>query len=377
MSRGAWVEISLQCIEHNVREVARLLAPGTKLMAVVKADGYGHGACSAARAALSAGASYLGVSLPQEGIKLRQDGVKAPILVLGALQPAQVDEALRYDLAVTVADLQAARALAGGARSRGKRAVVHVKLDTGMGRLGFLRDEAVACVVEVAGMPELHVEGVFTHLATADDPDQAFAKRQLEGFLAVMGELDKAGGRIPMRHAANSAATLWIPESRLDMVRTGIALYGLEPSRERPCGLDLRPALCFKAVVTAVRRLPAGSSVSYGAAYRTPRDTTIVTLPVGYADGFSRILSGKAEVLIRGRRFPVAGRICMDQLMVDVGECPVSIGEQAVLIGRQGEERITAEEVAQKLGTINYEVVSSIGPRVPRICHRLRDPDDL
>ena len=366
MIRPVWAEVDLDAVRHNVGEVRRLVGPKTKIMAVVKADGYGHGAVPVARAALAAGAEWLGVSLPEEGIALRRAGITAPVLVLGPLQPAQVEPVLKYGLTPTVCHLEAAEALSAAAG--GRRVGIHVKVDTGMGRIGLMPEEVLPFIRRVCALPGIELGGVFSHLARADERDKSHALGQLRIFEEVCAALRAAGIDPGIRHLANSAATIELPQAHLDMVRTGIMIYGLRPSAEVDLSrVELRPALSLHARVVFVKRVPAGTGISYGHIYHTKAPATIATLPIGYADGWTRLLSGKAEVLIGGRRYPMVGRICMDQAMVDLGDDETSLGAEAVLIGRQGDEAITADEVAEKLGTINYEVVCMIGDRVPRV----------
>ncbi|NLG83180.1 MAG: alanine racemase [Firmicutes bacterium] len=366
MIRPVWAEVNLDAIRHNVAEVRRLVGAHTKIMAVVKADGYGHGAIPVARAALAAGAEWLGVSLPEEGIALRRAGITAPILVLGPLQPEQAEPVVRYGLTPTICHRAAAEALAVAAADR--KIGVHVKVDTGMGRIGLSPGEVLPFVRWLSDLPGIELGGIFSHLARADERDKTHALGQLRLFSEVCTGLRAAGIDPGLWHLANSAAVIDLPQAPLDMVRTGIMIYGLRPSPEVDLfRVDLRPALSLHARVVFVKRVPAGTGISYGHVYYTKAPATIATLPIGYADGWTRLLSGKAEVIIGGRRYPMVGRICMDQAMVDLGDDETSIGAEAVLIGRQGGEEITADEVAEKLGTINYEVVCMIGDRVPRV----------
>jgi alanine racemase len=341
-------------------------------MAVVKADAYGHGAVPVATTALTSGATWLGVALVEEGVVLRKSGIIAPILVFGQLFPNQARRALHYSLSCTVSTYEFAEALSVAATQEGKKGKCHVKVDTGMGRVGVPARQAAGFVRRVAMLPNIEVEGIYTHFACADAEDKTFAHEQLSRFMDVIEALHSAGVQIQFRHAANSAACVDIPEAWLDMVRPGILMYGLSPfSTERfqkvKRDLDIRPALCLKTRVSFLKRVSAGTPVSYGSTYVTKKDTVIATLPVGYADGYARGLSNRGEVLIRGRRLPVVGRVCMDQCMVDVGSLEVEVGDEVVLIGRQGDQEISVEEVADKLGTISYEVVCGIGKRVPRI----------
>jgi alanine racemase len=365
--RPTWVEVDLEAIAHNVQRIVEMVGPKVTVLAVLKADGYGHGAIRVARTALNNGARYLGVASINEGTILRQAGIAAPILVLGYTPAWQAREVVLNGLSATVFNLDVARALSRAAADLNGRVRTHVKVDTGMGRLGLLPDEVLPFVLELQKLPNLVPEGIFTHFSVADsDPD--YTRWQLNRFQQVLAMLAEAGIRLPLAHAANSAAVLTLPESHLDMVRPGIALYGLHPSPQVRCPPDFRPALRFKTQVAQVKTLPPGSYVSYGNTYQTSGEQRIAVIPVGYADGFRRAPRHWGEVLVRGHRAPIVGRVSMDQTMIDVTAIPgVRQGDEAVLIGEQGDEQITAEEVAERLGTISYEVVSEILARVPRV----------
>ena len=365
--RPTWVEVDLEAIAHNVQRIAGIVGPKVMVLAVLKADGYGHGAIRVARTALNNGARYLGVASINEGTALRRAGITAPILVLGYTPAWQARELVLNGLSATVFNLDVARALSRAAVDLNSRVPTHVKVDTGMGRLGLLPDEVLPFVLELHKVPNLVLEGIFTHFSVADgDPD--YTRWQLNRFQQVLAALAEAGLRPPLAHAANSAAVLTLPESHLDMVRPGIALYGLHPSPQVRCPPDFRPALRFKTQVAQVKTLPPGSYVGYGNTYQTGGEQRIAVIPVGYADGFRRAPRHWGEVLVRGHRAPIVGRVSMDQTMIDVTAIPgVRQGDEAVLIGEQGDEQITAEAVAEQLGTISYEVVSEILARVPRI----------
>jgi Alr-MurF fusion protein len=365
--RPTWVEVDLEAIAYNVRRIVEMVGPEVVVLAVLKADGYGHGANRVARTALNNGARYLGVASINEGAALRHSGITAPILVLGYTPAWQAREVVLNGLSATLFNLDVARALSRAAGDLTGQVPVHVKVDTGMGRLGLLPDEVVSFVLELRALPNLVLEGVFTHFSVADS-DSDYTRWQLDRFRQVLGALAEAGIHIPLAHAANSAAVLSLPESYLDMVRPGIALYGLHPSRQVPCPPDFRPAMRFKTQIAQVKALPAGSYVGYGNTYQTTGTQRIAVLPVGYADGFRRTPCTWGEVLVRGRRAPIVGRVSMDQTMIDVTAIPdVRQGDEVILIGEQGNERLTAEEVAERLGSINYEVVSEILARVPRV----------
>ena len=365
--RPTWLEVDLEAIAHNLRRVVELVGPDVTVMAVLKAEAYGHGMVRVARTALNNGARYLGVASINEGAALRQAGVTAPILVLGYAPAWQARELVLNNLSATVFNLDVAQALSRAARELNSQGRVHVKVDTGMGRLGLLPDEVLPFVLALRTVPDLVMEGIFTHFSVADsDPD--YTRWQMDRFRQVLAALAEARVEFPLVHAANSAAILTLPESYFTMVRLGIALYGLHPSPQVRCPPDFRPALAFKTQVAQVKTLPAGSFVSYGNTYQTTDGQRIAVIPVGYADGFRRAPRHWGEVLVRGRRVPIVGRVCMDQTMIDVSAVPdVRQGDEVVLIGEQGGERISAEDVAERLGTINYEVVSEILARVPRV----------
>ena len=365
--RPTWLEVDLEAIAHNVRRVTGIVGKDVKVLAVLKADGYGHGIVRVARTALNNGACYLGVASINEGSALRQAGISAPILVLGYTPAWQARELVLNNLTATVFNLEIGQALSRAAAELNSPVRLHVKVDSGMGRLGLLPDDLVPFVQDLVAMPGLQLEGIFTHFSVADD-DVEYTRWQLDRFQQVLTALAKVGIQVQLVHAANSAAILSLPESHFRMVRLGIAMYGMHPSPKVPCPPDFRPALAFKTQIAQVKTLPSGSFVSYGNTYQTQREQRIAVIPVGYADGFRRAPRHWGYVLVRGRRAPIVGRVCMDQTMIDVTVIPeVRQGDEVVLIGSQGEERITAEDVAERLGTINYEVVSEILARVPRV----------
>ena len=358
-----WAEIDLGAVQENVRALrAALLAPA-RLLAVVKADAYGHGAVEVARAAVEAGASGLGVATTEEGVQLRRAGIRAPVLLLGYTPPGDAETAVAHDLAVTVFQPDAARAVSRAAGHLGRAARVHIKIDTGMGRVGVAPADAVGLAREIQALEGVTLEGCFTHFATADDPDVAPARAQLAAFLAALGDLEAAGVRPGLRHAANSAALLALPESHLDLVRCGIALYGVAPAPHLAGRVPLVRVMRVRARIGHVKRVDRGTPISYGHTYRASRPTTIATIPVGYADGYFRLLSGRGEVLLHGRRVPVVGRVTMDQMMVDAGDLPVAAGDEAELWG----EDLPVEDVAERAQTISYEVLARLGRRVPRV----------
>jgi len=338
-------------------------------MAVVKAEAYGHGAVPVARVALDAGATWLGVAIPEEAVPLRAAGISARILVLGPIAPEQADLVAAHGLDECVCDLAQAEALDRAARARGRVLALHLKVETGMGRVGLRPPEVRAVAEKIRTLSSVRLVGLMTHFAEAEAEDPAFAREQLARFAEAARDLAAAAIAAPIRHAANSAGLLFLPEARLDLVRPGIMLYGCHPrGRGHPADPPLRPALRFRTAISQIHDVPRGESVSYGRTFVAPRDLRVATLPAGYADGVGRLLSNRGHVLVRGRRVPIIGRVCMDMTMVDVTGLPdIRVGDEAVLIGRQGEEEISADEVAEAQGTISYEVLCRIGPRVPRV----------
>jgi alanine racemase len=365
--RPAWADVDLDAIRHNAAELARVAAPAA-VCAVVKADGYGHGAAEVARAALDGGAEWLAVALVEEGATLRQAGLDAPILVLSEPPVEAMPAVVEHRLTPTLYTGKAVEAAAGAART-GAPLAVHVKVDTGMHRVGARPDDAASLARLVHDTPALRLEGLWTHLAVADEPDNPYTAAQLERFEEVRSRLTAAGVVPSIVHAANSAGAIAHPPSRYDMVRCGIALYGHAPSGALVGAADLHPALSLKARVSFVKRVAAGTRISYGLRYATVADTVIATVPLGYADGIvRRSFDVGGEVLVGGRRCPLAGAVTMDQVMVDCGpDAEVEAGDEVVVIGTQGGDEITAQEWAERLGTISYEVLCGIGPRVPRV----------
>jgi alanine racemase len=365
--RPTRVEIDLDAIRHNVGVLRELVAPAA-VLAVVKADAYGHGAVAVARAAVDAGATGLGVALVEEGVELRDAGIDAPTLVLSEPRPEAAGEVVARRLTPVVYTEAGIDALAKAVADRGADPLdVHLKIDTGMHRVGADPEDAVALVRRVLDHRELRLGGVCTHFAVADEPDDDYTQGQLERFAAVRAELATMGVDPHPVHTANSAAAIGFPDARFDLVRVGIAIYGVLPAPGLGADLGLRPALALRSAVSHVKRRQAGDRVSYGLRYMLPRDATIATVPIGYADGVPRNLAASgAEVVIHGARYPIAGTVTMDQLMVDVGDEPVEVGDTVTLLGRDGDAVVTAEEWAERLGTIGYEIVCGIGPRVPR-----------
>ena len=363
-----WAEIDLDAIAFNIQAFKRHVGKKVKVIGVVKANAYGHGAAPVAESALKAGAEMLAVHRMIEGVELRKAGIQAPILIMGYTPADGAEQTVAWKLTPSLMTLEFARALSQRATAEGVSIPVHIKVDSGMSRYGLMPEEVVAFLQAIAGLPGIQLEGLFTHFATADWADQSNARQQLSVFNEVSTATRQAGFDFPMLHAANSAAMMRLPEAHFDAVRTGIAMYGLEPSSEWSPPFEIHPALTLKSSVCRVRMLPAGAGVSYGRTYITTRPTRVALVPVGYGDGFHRILSNKGSVLIRGRRAAILGRVCMDQIVVDASDIPdVQQDDEVVLVGKQGAASIRAEEVAKLAGTINYEVTTSLQPRVARL----------
>lgn len=371
--RPTWVEVSRSALRNNLSLLRSCLRPGVQLMAVVKANAYGHGALETARTLQEAGADRFAVATLGEARELRQAGIARPILVLGYTPPWLVGDAVRDEIALAVYDLETAVAMSDAADARRDALTVHVKVNTGMNRLGLLPAAVPPFLARLRELPNLAVEGIFTHFATSDELDRRHADAQFVAFDRLLQDLAAAGLRPPVAHAANSAALLTMPHSHLEMVRSGIALYGLDPDMDQcrlPAGFQ--PALAWKALVAQVMDLAPGNAVSYGREFIADRPMRAAVVPAGYADGFPRRPRTWQSVLIRGRAAPILGRVCMDQCVVDVtaveeASGPIHMGEEVVLIGRQGDAVLTAEEASARVGTNNYDIVSRIQARVPRV----------
>ena len=365
-------DIDLSALKNNVQKLKAHVGPGVKLAAVVKADAYGHGAVRIARTALENGADFLTVARLSEAVDLRKAGIKAPILMFGHTPPSQAAVMAEHDLTPAVNSLEEAQRLSEAAASLQKRITVHVKIDSGMGRVGLQGDsvdDIVSDVLRIHELPGLTLEGIYTHFANADSFDKTHAREQFAFFRKVLDRLEERGLRIPIRHAANSAATLEMAETHLDMVRPGIILYGLAPSPEVDMSIvPLKPVMSLKARIIHLKEVPGNFKISYGSTYVTERPTKIATVSVGYADGYSRLLSSKGVMLVRGEKTPVVGRVCMDLTMIDVGHIgDAEVGDEVLLFGEQGDTALSVDDLAELTGTINYEIVSTITSRVPRI----------
>jgi alanine racemase len=363
-----YARIDLDALDHNVRALTTHIGPSVALIAVVKANAYGHGAIPVARAALSRGAARLAVARPDEGIQLRGAGITAPILVMGYSIPAEADAYARFDLTATINTLEGAQAISARAKALGVTATFHVKVDTGMGRYGLPPEEVIPFLNDACRLPNLRMEGIYTHFATSDERDKGFARQQMEQFEGILDAARRAGFEFSLRHAANSGAILDLPEAHFDGVRVGVALYGLYPSDEVSKNVALQPILSLHSRVGRIRALPAGAGVGYGRTWIASRPTTVALIPIGYGDGYRRSLSNRGVILIGGQRAPLIGRVSMDQIMADVTDIPgVAQDDPVVLIGAQGGEKLTADEVAALAGTINYEITTGLMPRLPRI----------
>ena len=365
--RPTIAEINLSAIATNVRRICARVHPA-EVMAVVKADAYGHGAIPVAQTSLSAGASQLGVALLEEGIELRRAKITAPILVLGGFFEKQIDSFIANDLQFTFYDLRLAEAVSRRALALGRKAQAHVKIDTGMGRVGLLPHEAIEAILAMAKLPNLELAGLCTHFASSDSRDKIYADRQLEQFKSIVQQLTHHDLRFKFLHAANSGAILDLPQSYFNLVRPGMMMYGYYPSSETSESIPLEPAMALRTKILHVKRAPAGTFISYNRTFQTREATTIATLPIGYADGIARRFSNNFEVLVRGRRCPLVGRVCMDQIMIDLGGMQdVQAGEEVVLLGKQGDEEISIYEWCRRLETIPYEVTCGISRRVARV----------
>jgi len=381
--RPTWAEIDLAASEYNIRRIRSLLAPNVRVLAMVKAEAYGHGMAGIARAAKRAGVSMLGFASLSEALSLNNathpstslrsaqvalPSTLLPRLVVGWTPGWLAESAIQNDVTCMVCDLETAGEFARAAQAIGKPARVHVKVDTGMNRLGFMPDEAVEAIAKIAALEGVFLEGVFTHFAKADEADPAYTYGQFEKFKRILSEIEARGIHIPIKHCANSPTILRFPEMHLDLVRPGIILHGLDPSADVLCPSNFKPVMTLKTMIASVKVLPPGSPVSYGGTYITQGHERIAVIPIGYADGVRRKPHNWGEVLVRGRRAPIVGRVCMDQCMIDVTHIPeVKLGDEVVLIGAQGNDRIRAEDVAVRLGTNNYETTSMVMARVPRL----------
>ena len=353
-----WTEVNLDAIAQNVKNIKKLIGKKKELMAVVKGNAYGHDILEISSVVLENGATRLAVARLEEAIFLRKAGITVPILVLGLTLKPQAESLVSYDITPTVCEFEMIEKLSESAVQMNKMAKIHLKVDTGMGRIGIFPDDVLRFIKRIKTLKKVEIEGIFTHFSVADEKDKFYTEEQFRKFIEILTILEKEGIKIPIKHVGNSATLLDLPHMWLDMVRPGLAIYGLYPSKEVKKTINLIPAQQFKTKIVFIKELPRGESISYGRTYITKRRMRVASLPVGYADGYNRLLSNQGEVLVRGQRVPIIGRVCMDQCMIDVTNLTqVEIGDEVVLWGRQGEEMITVEEIAQKIRTINYEIV--------------------
>ena len=364
--RPTFAEIDLSAIAFNIRGIKNRVYPA-RIMAVVKADGYGHGAVQIAKTALENGASYLGVALIEEAIELRQQGIREPILIFGGAFDEQLKEFFDYNLEITIYKKDTAIKLAKIAQQLDRPIKAHIKIDTGMGRVGVPFERAVAFVEFVHKLDGVLLNGLYTHFATSDEKNKQYANFQFDRFKKIISQLEKMGVKVPLKHAANSGAILDMPETHLDMVRPGVMMYGYYPSNETTESVVIKPAMTLKSKICYIKQVPANTSVSYGRKFITEKPTRIATLPVGYADGYNRLLTNRGIVTIRGKKFPVVGRVCMDLILVDLGDNKtIQEGDEAILFGREEDNAFTVNEICSMLGTIPYEITCWISKRVPR-----------
>ena len=367
--RPVWAEINLSNIAYNIKQIQKIIGK-KEIIGVVKADGYGHGALAVSRVLLENGVQALAVGTIQEAISLREGGIDCPVIMLGITPPMYADTLLTYQIVPVTASLDNASALSEAAAKAGKTIEVLAAIDTGMGRIGFLPcEESATEMIALSKLPSLKIKGIFSHFATADEADKTYAREQLKEYDEFYKMLKKSELNVPYRTFANSAAIMEIPASHFDAVRPGIILYGCYPSREVDrTKLSLKPAMSIKANIIYLKKVEPGFSVSYGRAFTTNRESLIATLALGYADGYPRYLSGKGRVIVNGAYAPIIGNICMDQCMVDVTDIPnVTLGDEVVIMGSQGELTISADEIGEKTETINYEIVCAFGQRLPKV----------
>ncbi|KAB3534162.1 alanine racemase [Alkaliphilus pronyensis] len=367
--RPVWAEINLDNLKNNISEVRRVVKKDTLVCAVIKANGYGHGAVDIAATLLSNGADRLAVATLTEAMELRRAAVDAPLLVLGYTPEEQAHIVIENNILQTVYSLSQAKELSEAAKTLNNTVKLHLKIDTGMSRLGFnVSDETIEEIKEISMLSNVEIEGIYTHFATADEEDKSFTLLQFNRFKGLIERLEAIDIFIPIKHVSNSAAIIDLPEMNLDMVRAGIMLYGLYPSKEvNHNAVNLKQVMSLKARVSQVKNLPPNTGVSYGLVYKTEGERKIATLPIGYADGFTRLLTGKVKVSINGKKIPIVGRICMDQSMADATGLEVKAGDEVIIFGEDTKVAPTVDDFAEILKTINYEIVCMVGRRVPRV----------
>ncbi len=370
MENRTWAEIDTDALAYNFNQIKKITKPSTKIMAVVKADAYGHGVVEATNVLIENGVDYLAVACSDEGVQLRDHNIDVPILILGASQNEDCDTLITHSLTATVFSYDLAKVLSERATELGKIAKIHIKLDTGMSRIGFVagvNDEELSdTIIKISKLPNIEVEGIFSHFSTSDEPDSSYTQLQFNRFITVCNILEEKGLNIPIKHIANSAAIIQYPQMHLNMVRAGIILYGLYPSKDvNKEKINLKPVMTVKSQITMIKTISDKRGVSYGKTYITNQPTKIATVPIGYADGYTRLLSNKSKMAAKNQPVPVIGKICMDQCMIDVTNVnTINTGDEVVIFGA---DIVTADELADIIGTINYEVVCMISKRIPRI----------
>lgn len=371
----AWAQINLDAVVNNIKQIRKITSPDAKIMAIIKADAYGHGFFEVASALANNGADFFGVATVDEAIQLRNAGFSNPVLILGVIFRDDLEKTIQNDIMPVVFGYNFAKSISDTAVRLNKKAKIHIKLDTGMSRIGYVcsgsdsRERILESICNVASLPNIEIDGIFSHFAKADEKNEEYTRLQYERFIDIVSALEQRGVHIPIKHICNSAGIIQYPEYHMDMVRSGIITYGLAPSSDVSIeNMGLEPVMELKSVVTNLKRIKVDTPVSYGGNYIAKPGTRIATVAIGYADGYSRLLSGKAQVLINGKKANIVGNICMDQLMVDVTEIEdIKIGDEVILFGKSGNNIITVESVAELMGTINYETICVIGKRVPRV----------
>lgn len=362
-------EIDLDAVAYNIKNIRKKVKKETMIMGVVKADAYGHGAVEVSKVLLYNGADWLGVAMIDEAVQLRKNNIMVPILILGYTPEAEIEDVVRYDIIQTVFSYEMAKMVSDAAVKLGKTAKIHIKVDTGMGRIGFIPEENIGDeVLKISKLPNIEINGIFTHFSTSDEKDKTFTKLQYDRFKYAIDEIEKKGIKLSVKHCANSAAIMDFDDLGFNMVRAGIILYGMYPSDEViKENLSLKPVMSIKTHISYVKKVSKNIPVSYGRTYYTDKESVIATVPVGYADGYIRKMQNGGRVIVNGHYANIVGRVCMDQFMIDITDVPdVSSGDEVILMGSDGKLSITAEEIAHVLDTINYEVVCMIGKRVPR-----------
>lgn len=368
MHRPTWVEIDLNALRHNLLAIQKKIGPRVEIMGIVKADAYGHGGYEVSSVLLKHGIAMLGIAILEEGIQLRDKGIQAPLLLFGGIFEEQIDAVIHYNLIPSVYDLQLAGILSKRAQYVHKTVNVHVYVDTGMGSIGIRYDKAIEFVMSLQKMKNLVINGIYTHCSCSDDKEPAYTVLQINRFREVLAGLDAAKIPIPLRHMANSGAIIGYPDANFTMVRPGLSLYGLYPSDDVSRDIGIRPVMCLKTRIIHIKDMEPGNVVGYGRSHVVTKSTRIATLPFGYGDGYNRLLSGRGQVIIRGTKAPVIGRVCMDQCFVDISHVQgASVGDEVVVYGNQGRESISIESVAKQLNTIPYEIGCNVSRRVPRI----------